>query len=424
MNSEYEVAVVGLGYVGMTLAITLASKGARILGIEPRASVRNQLNSRNLPFFEPGLDKVLAALPESQLVIVDRVPDEVPRTVIVCVGTPTTEGSTQPDLSQLCAALVALAPKLTDDSLLVLRSTVPVGTTRALAIDALGRQNALTAFCPERTIQGKAYEELTGLPQIIGGSSPEATRRGAELFRLLTETIVEVSSIEAAETIKLLCNAHTDMLYAFGNQTALIAEALGLDARELLASANQQYPRPRLHQPGFVGGSCLTKDPYLLTYSLRDHAVSPDLSLSARTLNEKMPGHVADRVLQAMKEAGDPAQSTVLILGLAYKGCPETDDIRGSAATEIIAALRGQVGTILAHDPVVCETVCRGVGAEPAELSAGLARADAVIILTDHPVYAGIDQKQFKVGQIVMDVWGSQRVLDESAVVYLELGRA
>jgi UDP-N-acetyl-D-mannosaminuronic acid dehydrogenase len=288
----------------------------------------------------------------------------------------------------------------------------------------------LLAFCPERTIQGAAIEELRALPQIVGGINERATSRAADLFRTMSPEVVTVSSLEAAEAIKLICNAHTDLIYGFGNEVASIAEALGLDADELIKSANLNYPRPDLSRPGFVGGSCLTKDPYHLVYSAEAHGYTAGMITSARQVNESTPVRAAARLLASLHEHhGDLDQSKVLLCGIAYKGQPETDDVRGSAAEPVAGVLRQQVGLLAGHDFVVAPEQIEALGITPTGLEEGFDGAVGVMVLTNHRGYAALDLDRLLSTMakppIVFDAWGllMPRLSNDDGVVYMKLGR-
>jgi UDP-N-acetyl-D-mannosaminuronic acid dehydrogenase len=152
-------------------------------------------------------------------------------------------------------------------------------------------------MAPERTIQGQALRELVELPQVVGGLDEASRRAGVEFFGGLAETVVEVSDLETAEMVKLSNNCHTDLIYSFGNEIALIAERHGLDPLEVIRAANVGYPRPDLAKPGYVGGGCLSKDPYIMIDSAGDYR--PYLVGQARQLNEFLPVHVAEIVAPA-----------------------------------------------------------------------------------------------------------------------------
>lgn len=425
-----EVAVIGLGYVGMTLAVALADAGLRVLGYDANPETAAALAQGRPSVSETGVEERLAELLPEQLRIELELPDELPPTVILCVGTPVHDGTSSPDLSQLESAIDALAERIGPDTLVVMRSTVPIGTSRALVLPRLRERapDVEVAFCPERTIQGRALEELRRLPQIVGGSSPAASERASELFARLAPRIVNVSSLEAAEAIKLICNTHTDLIYGFGNEIARIAEASSLDAYELIRSANLDYPRPDLSLPGFVGGGCLTKDPYLLAYSARQHGYEPEMVLGARRLNEDVPIHETTRMLDALAASGrDPQTAKVLVSGIAYKGHPETDDTRGAASRPIVELLRGRVKSVVGHDFIVPGARIATLGIEPVSLESGFEEADAVMFLTDHHRYRELALRELsgrmRRPAVIFDMFGvirDQQPLD--GVTYLMLG--
>lgn len=425
-----EVAVIGLGYVGLTLAVALAGKGVRTLGYDRAPAVAQAVAARRPPFEELGIGESLRLLPADALVATDALPEQLPPLVVVCVGTPVEAGSREPDLSQLLAALDQIGPRLDPETVVVVRSTVPVGATEGLVRERLGRhvEAPRLAFCPERTIQGQALAELTELPQVIGSSDPTAIAATRRVFERLGTEVTAVSSAATAEMVKLVCNAHTDVLYGFGNEVALMAHALGIDATEVIEAANRGYPRPDIARPGFVGGSCLTKDPYLLSHSVAASGRRPLLVDAARRLNEEVPVHVAERVLARLAADGvDPAEASVLVSGIAYKGRPVTDDARGGAAGPLAARLEGEVGRLLGHDYVVAAERIAALGFEPVDLRQGFEAAHAAVLLVDHPGYQLEDAvalaDSMRAPRVVYDMWGVWRQeLGDGDRAYLRLG--
>lgn len=430
-TAQADVCVVGLGYVGLTLAAALAEAGQRVVGYEANERVAGMLSTGQSHFQEHGIDEMLQRHAGQSLSVTSQLPQPLPATVVICVGTPLDAETKQPDLHYLEAAVAAIAEQLTDETLVIVRSTVPVGTSRKLVLPVLQQRVAepLLAFAPERTIQGMALAELRALPQIVGGLNAAATERARALFAALTTEVNVVSSLEAAEMIKLICNAHTDLIYGFGNEVALIAEALGLDAYEMINAANLNYPRPDLSKPGFVGGSCLVKDPYLLVASAETGGYFPAMVAAARQLNESVPQRVAERVLTTLRQQGrDPATATILISGFAYKGQPETDDVRGSAVQPILSCFKGQVGQLLGHDFVVADAQIAAHGVEPVSLADGFAQADAVVILNNHRLYQthALDRLTAEHAPVVLyDTWGvfaDQADTQPSTMQYVRLG--
>ncbi|MCY0944129.1 nucleotide sugar dehydrogenase [Streptomyces antarcticus] len=426
---EFDVCVVGMGYVGVTLTAALLSTGKRVLGYEANPAVASELSQGRLVLAEPGVEDLIRdrAADGTLHVTADIRGHRLPPVVIVCVGTPIKDGSTTPNLGHLTAATESIAAGIDENTLVIVRSTVPVGTSRNLVLPALRARVAepLLAFAPERTIQGQALAELLSLPQIVGAVNESAAKLAADLFATVTDQVVPVSSLEAAELVKLVCNCHTDLIYGFGNEVALIAEKLGVDAMEVIGAANRDYPRPDIHKPGFVGGSCLTKDPYLLRHSLAGHGHVPELIGAARTLNESMPRRVGERVLAALWEAGcDPATATVLLTGFAYKGRPETDDLRGAPYEPLLELLRGRVGEIVGHDFAVPDERIAALGVRPVTIEEGFTGSHAVLILNDHLGYRDLDADDLipRMAQpaLVYDTW---RVLPPSTNV-MRLGVA
>ncbi|MFF1379794.1 nucleotide sugar dehydrogenase [Streptomyces sp. NPDC058308] len=426
---DYDVCVVGLGYVGVTLTAALLTTGRSVLGYETNPKAADELSRGVLELAEPGVEEQIkgAAGSGALAVTTDVGGRKLPPVVIICVGTPIEAGGTTPDLSHLRAATETIAAGVDETTLVIVRSTVPVGTSRSLVLPILRgtTDEPLLAYCPERTIQGQALAELLSLPQIVGGLTDEAGKRAGAFFETLCDQAVPVSSLEAAELVKLVCNCHTDLIYGFGNEIALITEKLGLDAREVIDSANLDYPRPKLHKPGFVGGSCLTKDPYLLAHSVAAHGHTPQMITAARTLNESMPRRVGERVLAELRERGtDPADARILISGFAYKGRPETDDLRGAPYERLLPFLKGRVKEIVGHDFVVPSDRIASLGVRAVGLTEGFTGAHAAILLNDHARYGDVDAAGLVARMadpaLVYDTW---RVLPPSTKA-MRLGRA
>src|SRR5262249_53567715 len=161
------------------------------------------------------------------------------------------------------------------------------------------------------------------LPQVVGGLTEDDALRGAQLFQRITPTTIRVSSLEAAEIIKLLDNSYRDLFFAFGNEVALLCDSAGLDGIEVIRAANMGYERTNLALPGFVGGPCLQKDPHILMHSLAEFGFKPRMVAAARALNEALPQHVIDQIMVDLRKAAIPHDSEISVCGLAFKGRPE-----------------------------------------------------------------------------------------------------
>jgi UDP-N-acetyl-D-mannosaminuronic acid dehydrogenase len=412
------VGVVGLGYVGLTLTAALASRGATVYGAETSPEVRAMLSSGRPHLYEPGIGEVLGRYVGRSVFVAGRLPARTVDVAVICVSTPIDPDTLAPDLTNLRAAARQVAAWCGPDTLVVVRSTVPVGTSRAVVAPVLAKAwgRVRLVMAPERTIQGQALRELVELPQVVGGIDEESLRAGVEFFAELANRVVPVSSLEAAELVKLANNCHTDLIYGYGNEVALIAEQHRLDPLEVIRAANLDYPRPDLAKPGYVGGGCLSKDPYLLLHSAATHR--PWLVGRARELNEYLPVHVAERVVEALREAmgDDLSGAQVAVLGWAYKGWPPTDDMRGTPIVSMLPVFRVAGLRVAGHDPLVGPEVIRRYGGEPVEVKDAFRDSDAVLVINDHPDYRGLPVGSLLSGGRVRLVYDSWRVLDEAAV--------
>jgi UDP-N-acetyl-D-mannosaminuronic acid dehydrogenase len=388
------VAVIGLGYVGLTLSVALAKKGVTVLGYDREPRVVGALQTGRPHLYEPGVAEELPALLEGRLRVALELPREPVDGAVLCVSTPVDEATRGPVLEPLRDAARAVAAAFGPETLVVVRSTVPVGASRGVVLPELVARwgRARLAFCPERTIQGQALRELEELPQIVGGLDGPSRDAAGALFHRLTPRIVPVSSLEAAELVKLINNCHTDLIYSYGNEVALMAERFELDPLELIRAANLEYPRPDLARPGFVGGGCLSKDPYILLESARAVGHEPWLVPRSRALNEHLPRYVARRFLELLRKTrGRLEGGRVLLLGFAYKGWPPTDDMRGAPVLPMLDVLSGAGLALRGHDFLVAPEVLAGLGVAPTSVTDGFAGADGVLVITDHPEYAKLD---------------------------------
>jgi UDP-N-acetyl-D-mannosaminuronic acid dehydrogenase len=432
ITPDRRVAIVGLGYIGLPLALSFASTGARVIGVDTNPAVRKAIEAGDPLFYEPGVLESLRAVPANRFEIAEELPDEPLQVVVLCVGTAIDPDTKLPDLRHLKAATEHVAKHLAAGTLVVVRSTVPVGTCRSVILPRLAEtvERPMLAMCPERTIQGMAMREIRSLPQVVGGIDDVSLRQAAKLLAPICPDQVAVSSIEAAEMVKLVCNAHTDLIYGFGNEIAMLAAGAGLDANEVIAAANLRYPRPDLSRPGFVGGSCLIKDPYLLLDLGRSHGYPAPMVTAARAVNESIPAHAVERLIAALKERGTaPEDARVLVCGVAYKGKPQTDDTRGSAAIDVAALLSGRVLGLAAHDFVVPAERIAALGIEPVDLDQGLRDADALLLLTDHPGYEALTADRVLTTAakhpVIFDMWGvaEPELSGRDDLTYVRLGR-
>jgi UDP-N-acetyl-D-mannosaminuronic acid dehydrogenase len=412
------IGVIGMGYVGLTLTAALARKGYVVHGVDVQPAVLDALSRGRPHIFEPGVAEAFADHIGSSIFVDSALRPGTVDVAVICVSTPVDEHTLRPNLTNLAASARQVAEWCGPETLVVVRSTVPVGASRRVVLppllEAWGR--ATLVMAPERTIQGQALRELVELPQVVGGLDDDSLRAGLEFFGGLATRLVPVGNLETAELVKLSNNCHTDLIYSFGNEIALIAERHGLDPLEVIRAANLDYPRPDLAKPGYVGGGCLSKDPYIMVSSAGDQP--PFLVEQARKLNEHLPVHVASTVVELIRRArGDTQGARLAVLGWAYKGWPPTDDMRGTPIAAMMPVFSEAGLTVLGHDPMVSGEVIRQYGGEPISLDKAFSDADAVLVINDHPDYRAIQvDAALAVGSRPAVIFDSWRILDERAV--------
>lgn len=396
---QFEVAnmrfcVVGLGYVGLTLAVHLTKKGSYVEGVDRSDKVIDALKNGRSHFYENQFDEELSgALKTGRFVFGKEIKKCTEKRVfIVTVGTPMGKGG-RVNLDSIRAVSKEISSVLWNEDIVVLRSTVKVGVTRDIVkpiLDATG-VNYYLGFCPERTIEGKALEELNTLPQIVAGVDAESCGKVADVFSSFSNEIIILNSVEEAELVKLLNNSERDMMFALANEVALMCDAKGLDAHKVIAAANYKYPRSNLKQPGPVGGPCLEKDPYILTEGFQEESYVPSLFLMGRKVNERImaDAFVAFANIYQSRMNRQPQQITVL--GFAFKGMPITGDMRGSPVYMLVDEIRKRFPSarLIGHDYLADRADIEHAQCEPKdEVESAVANADMVILQNNHPSYS------------------------------------
>lgn len=432
------VCVIGMGYVGLTLALTFSDLGFKVVGIEKREKAVNGLNSGKPHFYEAGLEEILRRELGKGFKFFTDLDRSLGDIYIVAVGTPVDFGK-KPDFTSLEIISQKIGKVLKKGDLIILRSTVSPGTTRNFVIPILEKESGLAAgddfyvsFAPERTIEGRALEELRTLPQVIGGINSESALYAADLFRTLVPQIIMVHSLEAAEMVKLANNLCRDVNFAFANELALICDKFNLDATEVINAANFGYPRDRiaLPSPG-VGGYCLTKDPYILADAAEKNGYTPKLLTLAREINEYMPHYVAGQVEKFLNIHNKKiSEAKFYIMGFAFKGKPDTSDIRFSPAVNVLDILKNKGAKILhGHDPVVPKEIVAELGVAFSNIDDGFRDADCVLIMNNHPFFSSLDilalLEKAKKPVLFFDSWKlfpSEKISKAEGVKYSNLG--
>lgn len=409
------IGIIGLGYVGITFAAAAMLKGHEIYGIETNDDIKNSLRNHKAHFFEPGLDNILEEH-SSKLHIIDAFSKKTPHldAIVITVGTPL-KPNKKPNFEYIKSSLKTLKQIYDGSQLIVIRSTVSVGTTRKTVVPYLAKMSGkqeeeiLAAMCPERTIEGKAVQELTQLPQIISGNNQLSLNKAKKLFSTITSSIIEASSLEEAELIKLYCNIYRDMNFAIGNAFVFAAQTFGVDGGKAIAKANKDYARSHIPLAGFVAGPCIEKDAYILTNNMIEKEAKKFI-MQARKYNESL----TDKVVEWAKlQIGKPHKNKIIALsGMAFKGQPETSDLRGSASVNIAKRLKATGYNIRLHDFTANYSEIKNLnyGTVHNDISSLIKDADCLMILNNHKRYAEIDisaLKEAKKDLCILDIWSA-----------------
>jgi nucleotide sugar dehydrogenase len=433
---DHRVCILGLGYVGLTLAVVMADIGFEVVGVEIRDNVRDLLSQGKPHFYEPGLEERLQrVISAGNFTCVKTIPaDWCASVYIVTVGTPLDiSGYSRLDIVENVS--LEVSRHLQNGDLVIMRSTVKLGTTRKIVMPKLAATGKAfeLAFCPERTLEGKALIELRQLPQIVGGITLSAAVRASQLFQFISPTVIRVSDIETAEMIKLIDNAQRDVAFAYANEVARACDAIGVSAIEVIQAGNLGYPRTNLPIPGLVGGPCLEKDPHILSEGLSELGVELEITKAARVINERQPRETVEFIQRlAQKSIGFSVHPVITLMGIAFKGKPETDDLRGTMAKPVLYALQKAFpkGFFRGFDPVVSHSEILAFGLAPVDsLEEAFGDASLVLILNNHPIFSAMPvaclaQKMVQPG-LIYDYWNCFNSADlhmPEGVTYVALG--
>lgn len=412
------IAVYGLGYVGLTLALTFAEQGVPVTGVDVNPGLLGKLRAGKPHFFEKGLESLLNyCLKEGHVEFKAAEEDHQADVHFIAVGTPV-DPQGRVIFSYLEAAGLSIGRRLKGHDLVICRSTVPVGTTREVLIPILERESGLVAgkdfhvaFAPERTVEGNALYELKTLPQVVGGLTEECTAYASRIFSTTNPTVVKVEGLEAAEIVKLINNTFRDTVFAFANDIALLCDEHNISAFKVIKAATEGYPRNPipLPSPG-VGGICLVKDPHLYKHSIK--ADRPSFGDISRRVNEQLPLYVLNKYLEFAHRHAAP-KNAVLMVGMAFKGKPETSDMRYSPSVQVAQGIKDAGKRVLAWDAIVPRADIEAAGFEWCDLAAGVPQVDAVMVMNNHPDnmkfdFYGALEKRGRAGQgafLFFDGW-------------------
>ncbi len=408
---DFDVVVMGLGYIGLPTAAVIASSGLRVCGIDVTQHVVDTVNSGGIHIEEKDLDQLVERVVKDGKL---RASLEVPSAKYYVVAVPTPlDDDMQPGLDYVLSATRSIAPKIREGDCVILESTSPVGTTEKMA-DLLaelrpdlaipgrceGEPDVAVAYCPERVLPGKILIELRSNDRVVGGLTPACSAEAKRLYSHFVEGICFETTANAAEMVKLVENSFRDVNIAFANELSLVADKFGVSVWEVIRLANR-HPRVNILQPGpGVGGHCIAVDPWFLVAGAPEQT---PLIRTAREVNLHKTDYVVSRLL-GMADAAPDAK--IALLGLAFK--PDIDDFRESPALEIAEHLAKDYGTrIMIVEPYAEELPkgFDGTGATKVALDEALAQADIVAVLVDHTDFKHLTLSDFS-GKQVYDTRG------------------
>jgi UDP-N-acetyl-D-glucosamine dehydrogenase len=389
-----EVVVVGLGYVGLSLAVALGRAGFRVHGIDVDLE-RVSLANMGASYIGDVASSDLAALVTAERFSAATTFEAVGQAdaILVCVPTPLRK-SREPDISFVLSALENLLPRLRRGQLLVLESTTYPGTTEELIqprLEAKGftiGEDFFLAFSPERVDPGNTTFTTAKIPKVVGGVTRACTEMAAALYAKVTSHVHRVSSPRVAETAKLLENTFRSVNIALANEVALACRALGIDPWEVIgAAATKPFGfMPFYPGPG-TGGHCIPLDPLYFSWKVRLNGFEPRFIALADEINRSMPRHVVSLVVDALNDRGKCLQgAAILVLGVTYKR--DVNDVRESPALEIIRMLADKGARLSYADPFVPQLAVGELKLVSAPLTPEtLRRSDCVVIATDHRAF-------------------------------------
>jgi UDP-N-acetyl-D-glucosamine dehydrogenase len=383
-----KVGIIGMGYVGVPLAVAFAEAGHEVWGVEV-APDRVAALARGESYVEDisserltaVLDRLHATSRYADLAQVDAA--------IIAVPTPLTRNR-EPDLSPLEDSAARLGEVLQHGQLVVLESTTYPGTTREKLVPMLEEHSGLkagqdfnVAFSPERVDPGRTDYTLRNTPKIVGGLTPACLERALEMYREVCDELVPVSAPEPAELAKLLENIFRSVNIAMVNELAMLCDRMGIDIWEVVdAASTKPYGFMRFEPGPGMGGHCLPVDPFYLAWKAREYDVPTEFIELAGEVNQSMPYFCADKIAAALNEHAKPVRgSKIVVIGVAYKA--GVGDLRESPGLKILRILRGRGADVVFHDDYVGELPEFGLSSEP--LSEALDGADCAVIVTAHP---------------------------------------
>ncbi len=421
---EATFGIIGLGYVGLPLAVAMVDAGYRVLGLDVSERVVELLNegTSHVEDVEP---HVVMGMREKGMFEATTDPSRLTGCDVVSIAVPTPLSKTRdPDVSFVVSASESVAGALRPGQLIILESTTYPGTTREVLLPMLEStgltvgEDFFLCFSPERTDPGNKVWGVRNTPKVIGGITPACAAMGQRAYGAILDTVVPVSSTESAELAKLLENTFRAINIALVNEMAQVADRLDVNVWEVIeAAATKPFGFMKFTPGPGIGGHCIPLDPHYLSWKMKTLNYRTRLIEVASEINAEMPEHVVEKVRDALNEHRKPVLgSRILVLGVSYKR--DVGDVRESPAIDIIRMLEGQGGDVAYHDPFVPEFEEDGIVRRSVECTEeALEAADCVVIITDHTT---VDYDRVsKHASLLVDTRNAVRAENGSTVVRL-----
>lgn len=422
-NRTAKVGVLGLGYVGLPLAVEFARAGFDVTGIDVQAGKVKQFNEGR-SYVKDVKDNVFASLVESGKLRATTDFSAITEldTIDICVPTPLRK-TKDPDMSYVISATDAIAKYLHPGLLVMLESTTYPGTTDELVLPKLQEsglrvgEDFFLCFSPERVDPGNPKFQTKNIPKVVGGITPACTQVGSFFYKQALETVIPVSSTRVAEMVKLLENTFRMINIGLVNEMALMCNRMGINVWEVIDAAATKpfgfmpfYPGPGL------GGHCIPIDPFYLSWKSREAGIEARFIELAGYINGQMPHHVVDRIQDTLNDATKPLRgSHVHLLGVAYKR--DIDDVRESPALDIIHLLQRRGANVTYSDAFVPQIHVDGLELTSQDILSSSEEADCVVVVTDH---TGVDYRDIvKRSKLILDTRHALKGINSPNVIRL-----
>ena len=423
------ITIVGLGYVGLPLAILCAGKGHKVFGLDIDQKKIDLINQNKSPIDD---EYVNIKLSNAKITIyaTTNANECIPNSevVIVCVPTPV-DRNNSPDLTALMESVAAVSKHIKQNTLLVIESTIYPGTIEEIVVPILKKQrfdayknDIFVAHCPERIDPGNRKWTIENLPRVVGGITKESTKKAAEFYKSIIDAdVVELSSVKAAEATKIMENTFRDVNIAFVNEMAQSFDKAGIDIIEVIRGASTKPFAFMPHYPGAgVGGHCISIDPYYLIEKAKQLGFNHEFLMLARKINNSMPNYTVELLENELKKLKKTIKKAkVGVLGLAYKA--NVDDIRESPALEIINILKTKGADVFVFDPHVKN------GGNVQDIDELFNKSDYIILATDHKEFKNIDLNLLKKHKILAVIDGrnclDREKIKSMGILYHGIGR-